>query len=197
MTSNLSQALSALDEDFSKVDGYDVVPDGEYWTVVEDLSMELGKFSRHPRLYWSLRILGPNKYDRKLKRVFVVTPASLKWLKRDLFLCGLQLESLAELPDRLENLINLKVRVRKNLRSVYILAVDHIGDGGHLFLHLYDKSGREYLDQQLGQRQHPKDRQDFEGLIEFFVKKYSCPDPSKGFLEDSKTGGILFSTDPA
>ena len=32
---DLASALSALDMDFVKIPGFDVVPDGEYWTVVE------------------------------------------------------------------------------------------------------------------------------------------------------------------
>jgi hypothetical protein len=198
LTDNLSQALKALHDEFNKVEGYDVVPDGEYWTVVEHVAMELGKTFSHPHLYWNLRILGPNHYGRILKRVFVIKPTSVKWLKRDLFLCGLQLESLADLPDRLEDLSNLKLKVKKESRSVRIITCDGGADEkGHLFLHFVDNTGRDYLDQQLRPRQQPEDQEGFRSLIDFFVRRYGCPPPHEAYIEDAKTGCVLLSTDPA
>jgi hypothetical protein len=184
-------------DEFKKVEGYDVVPDGEYWTVVEDVAMELGKTFSHPHLYWSLRILGPDHYGRILKRVFVIKPVSVKWLKRDLFLCGLQLESLSDLPDRLEDLSNLKLKVKKESRSVRIITCDGgAHDTGHLFLHFVDDKGRDYLDQQLRPRQQPEDQEGFRSLIGFFVRRYGCPRPHEAYIEDGKNGAIIFSTEP-
>ena len=65
---NLSAALSALDDDFERIDGYDVVADGVYWAVVEDVSLELPHSSSNPRIVWKLKILHPNYYGRQLRR---------------------------------------------------------------------------------------------------------------------------------
>ncbi len=195
---NLSAALSALDEDFERIDGYDVVADGVYWAVVEDVSLELPHSSSSPRIVWKLKILGPTHYGRQLRRTFVITQDSLRWLKRDLYHCGLALGSLQELPSRLENLLNLKMLVKKDSRSVHILRVDlPVSADGHLFLHLVDEAGTEYLDQQLLPRQQPQDQREFEAVIDHVVKRYQCPRPHEAYVEDAKTGETLFRTEPS
>jgi hypothetical protein len=198
LQADLSAALSALDDDFDVITGYDRIPDGTYWTVVEDVSVDIVKSSGNPRMTWMLRILGPHYYGRQLRRDFVITRDSLKRLTRDLCLCGLELVSLKELPGCVDNLLNLKLLVRKQDRSVRILAVDRgIGKEGLLFLHLVDQQGREYLDQQLEKRQHPRTQEEFEALISHFVTRYQCPRPRSAFLEDAATGAILFSVEPS
>lgn len=192
----LSSSLAALDQDFRRIEGYDVVPDGEYWTVVEDVSFDTLKSTGNPRMTWMLRILGPNRYGRQLRRDFVITRDSLKWLKRDLYLCGLELESLSDLPERCVNLVNLKVLVRKQGRAVRILVVDRrIGEEGHTFLHLVDEKGHEYLDQQLSSSQQPSNQYEFQTLIDHFVDRYQCLRPHKACVEDAKSGAIVFSSD--
>lgn len=193
---NLSTALSALDEDFGNIPGYDVVADGLYWAAVEDVSLDIAQPSGNPRIVWKLRILHSDCFGRQVRRTFVVTKDSLRWLKRDLYLCGVSVESLQELPARLENLLNLKVLVKKDCRSVHILRVDlPVSAEGHLFLHLVDDGGQEYLDQQLLPPEHPKDQKEFEAIIDQVVKRYQCPTPKRAFVEDAKTGMVLFSTD--
>jgi hypothetical protein len=189
----LSEALSGLDHDFRSIQGYDVISDGEYWTVVEDVMLEVAQPSGSPRIIWKLRILGPDNYARRLQRTLVITPDSMQWLKKDLFLCGLGLESLKDLPGKLENLINLKVKVRKKFRSIHIIACDGgVSEEGHLFLHLVDETGQEYLDQQLWQQQCPQDEQEFEAIVDHFVTRYQCPSPHEAYLEDAETGQTLF-----
>ena len=198
LQAELLTTLAAFDEDFDAITGYDMVPDGTYWTEVEDMSVDMVKSSGNPRMTWMLRILGPNHYGRQLRRDFVITRDSLKWLKRDLYLCGLELASLTDLPACVDNLLNLKVLVRKQGRAVRVLAVDgRIGEEGHLFLHLLDEKGREYLDQQLGPRQQPTNQGEFESLVGHFVDRYQCPRPHEAYLEDAKTGEILFRTEPS
>ncbi len=198
LINNLSQALSALDEDFSRIDDYDVVPDGEYWTVVEDVALDVAQFTGSPRIVWKLRILRANQFGRRLQRTLVITKTTLRWLKRDFYLCGITLESLQDLPGRLENIPNLKALVRKQSKAVNILDIDApVSAPGSLFLHLIDPKGREYLDQQLRHNRSPQDRHEFEDIIDHYVTRYQCPRPSKAFLEDSKSGATIFSTDPA
>ena len=171
MQDDLSAALSALDEDFQAIEGYDHVPDGEYWTVVEDVNMDIAPSSGLPRITWKLQVIERDHFGKRLQRVFVITRDSLRWLKRDLYLCGIGLRSLKDLRGSLDNLSNLKLRVSKNSRSVHILSCDApVSEKGHLFLHLIDQNGSEYLDQQLRPRQYPQNHQEFKDVIDFFVR---------------------------
>lgn len=190
---NLLDALSSLDGDFEQIEGYDVVADGLFWTVVEDVSLDLPSSSANPRIIWKLRILHSDYFGRQMRRTLIVTRDSLRWLKRDLYHCGVALESLQDLPGRLESLVNLKVLVKKDAGTVHILRFDlPVTAQGHLFLHLMDGTDKEYLDQQLLPRQHPRDQQEFEAVIDHFVNRYQCPCPDRAYLEDAKTGAILF-----
>ncbi len=190
---NLLTALSALDTDYEKIEGFDVVNDGVYWATVEDVVLGMPQHSGSPRITWRLRILGPDHHGRQLRRVLVVTRDNLRWLKRDLYVCGLAVMSLTDLAGSLDNLLNLKIRVRKFGRAVHILDADApISANGHLFLHLIDETGHEYLDQQLQQRQQPRDQQEFEALIDHFLTRYHCRRPDEAYIEDAKTGVIVF-----
>jgi hypothetical protein len=196
MQTALLATLSALDDDFDAITGFDVIPDGMYWAVVEDVSFDTIKRTGNPRMTWMLCILGPDRHGRQMRRDFVITRDSLKWLKRDLYLCGLELGSLSDLPGRCANLVNLKVLVRKQGRAVRILMVGtRIGEEGHMFLHLLDEKDHEYLDQQLQPRQQPLNQDDFEALVDHFVDRYQCPRPHRAYIEDAKTGDLLFTTD--
>ena len=138
-------------------------------------------------------ILGPDHHGRQLRRVLVVTRDNLRWLKQNLYVCGLAVMSLTDLAGSLDNLLNLKIRVRKFGRAVHILDADApISANGHLFLHLIDETGHEYLDQQLQQRQQPRDQQEFEALIDHFLTRYHCRRPDEAYIEDAKTGVIVF-----
>jgi hypothetical protein len=193
---NLSAALSALDEDFERIEGYDVVTDGTYWAVLEDVSVELPDSSSSPRIVWKLRILGPTHYGGHVQRYLVITRDTLRWLKKDMYVCGVSVTSLADLPGRLDNLLNLKVRVRTQARSVHIIDADTPASvTARLFLHLIDEKDEDYLDQQLGPRQQPRNQEEFESLINHFVSRYQCPNPHRAYIEDAKTGAVIFSTD--
>jgi molybdopterin-biosynthesis enzyme MoeA-like protein len=43
----------------------------------------------------------------------MVTSENIRWLKQDLYTCGLNLNKLSELPDNLEKLLNIKLEVTK------------------------------------------------------------------------------------
>jgi hypothetical protein len=192
-TDNLLEALSALDDDFDEIEGYDVIPDGAFWTVVEDASLDLPSSSANPRIIWKLRILHSDYFGRQLRRTFIITRDSLRWLKRDLYHCGVALESLQDLPGRLESLSNLKLLVKKESGSVHILRVDlQVTAESNLFLHLADEAGTEYLDQLLLPRQHPRNQQEFEAVIDHFINRYQCPRPHEAYVEDAKTGKMMF-----
>jgi hypothetical protein len=188
-----SEGRSALHADSQHIYCHDKVPDGLYWTEVENVDLEVPQSSGAPRFICKLRILGPNHYGRQIQRDLMVRQDTFRWLTRDMDICGFCVRSFSDLSGCLDNLLNLKLRVRQQGESVHILSAEPISAQGRLFLHLIDLSGNEYLDQQVPSSQHPKDEEDFEELIDYFVNRYHCPRPYKAYLEDAKTGTVLFS----
>ena len=86
--------------------------------------------------------------------------------------------------------------VRKQAKAIHIVGVDSPASAqGHLFLHNVDDHGLDYLDQQLRPHQHPDNLQEFQALVGHFVNRYQCPVPHRVYIEDAKTGAVLFSTD--
>ena len=69
-------------------------------------------------LKWTLRILAPTHKGRLLWRNNVMASnENIKWLKQDLYTCGLQLQKLSDLPGYLEQLLNIKLEVTKRTRG--------------------------------------------------------------------------------
>jgi hypothetical protein len=97
---------------------FDTVPDGKYQVNVERVELTRAKTSGNPMLKWTLRILAPNYKGRLLWRNNVmVSSMNIKWLKQDLYTCGLDLAKLSDLPGYLEQLINIKLEVTKRTRG--------------------------------------------------------------------------------
>lgn len=95
---------------------YEDVPEGDYATTVEKVELKNSQ-AGNPMLSWILKITGPKHAGRMLFRHnMLMSSQNLVWLKKDLKICGLQLETLSSLPDRLEELLDLKlaVTVKKN-----------------------------------------------------------------------------------
>jgi hypothetical protein len=69
-------------------------------------------------LKWTLKILAPTHAGRLLWRNNVMaSKENIKWLKNDLHTCGLELEKLSELPERLNDLLDLTLEVTKRTRG--------------------------------------------------------------------------------
>ena len=97
---------------------YETVPDGKYQVNVERVELTRAKTSGNPMLKWTLRIIAPTHKGRLLWRNNVmVSSMNIKWLKQDLYICGLQLSKLSDLPGYLEQLLNIKLEVTKRTRS--------------------------------------------------------------------------------
>lgn len=116
--------LSQFDDDYAEAEveerKFESVPDGKYQVNVERVELTWAQTSRNPMLKWTLRILAPNHVGRLLWRNnVIVTSDNVKWLKQDLFTCGLQLKRLSDLKDRLEDLLDLKLEVTKRTRGEY------------------------------------------------------------------------------
>jgi hypothetical protein len=75
----------------------DDVPDGNYQVRVARAEMKESK-QGNPMLNWELDILGPRYANRKLWRNNVLASAeNIKYLKSDLYICGVQLQNLNDI----------------------------------------------------------------------------------------------------
>lgn len=102
----------------AEVDTKKEPPDGKYQVQIVKAFMEKkpDKAGIPKRaMHFHLQILnGPHKNKYLFKRNNVDTEVGLKILKGDLAACGLELSSLSELKDRLEDLLDKKLEVNKS-----------------------------------------------------------------------------------
>ena len=114
--------LSRFDSDFQceKIDDsntLDAIPDGKYRVIVQEVLLKETQQSGNPMLRWTLRIVGPPMNDRLLWKNRVITSNTLKYLKMELHVCGLDLQSLSELPQHLEQMRNIQLEVTKRTKG--------------------------------------------------------------------------------
>ena len=135
--------LAQFDDDFAHAEveerEFETIPDGKYQVNVERAELTRAQTSGNPMLKWTLRILAPSHKGRLLWRNNVMASnENIKWLKQDLFTCGLQLQRLSDLPGQLEQLLNVKLEVTKRTRgeneNIYlnrrIVLADDVGAPG-------------------------------------------------------------------
>jgi hypothetical protein len=113
--------LAQFDDDFqteatAERGDFDSVPDGKYQVAVEKVELTQSS-TGNPMLKWTLRILAPRFANRFLWRNSVFTHNTLKYVKTDLHLCGLDLEKLSELPKHLDKLLDVKLEVTKKTKG--------------------------------------------------------------------------------
>ena len=113
--------LAQFDDDFqseaaAERGDFENVPDGKYQVAVEKVELTQSS-TGNPMLKWTLRILAPRFANRFLWRNSVFTHNTLKYVKTDLHLCGLDLEKLSELPKHLDKLLDVKLEVTKKTKG--------------------------------------------------------------------------------
>lgn len=118
---NHSIDLAQFDDDFQNETAdergeRESVPDGKYQVAVERVELTQSS-AGNPMLKWTLRILAPRFQNRFLWRNSVFTQNTLKYVKTDLHLCGLQLQKLSDLPNHLDKLLEVKLEVTKKTRG--------------------------------------------------------------------------------
>jgi hypothetical protein len=97
---------------------FEDVPDGKYQVAVHKVELVTAKTSGNPMLRWELKILAPRCEGRLLFRHNVLaTRENLKWLKNDLHVCGLDLAKVSDLPQRLGELLDVKLEVTKRTKG--------------------------------------------------------------------------------
>ena len=114
--------LSRFDSDFKreKIDEsntLEAIPDGKYRVIVQEVLLKETQASGNPMVRWTLRIVGPTMEDRLLWKNRVITSNTLKYLKMELHVCGLDLHSLSELPQHLDQMRNIQLEVTKRTKG--------------------------------------------------------------------------------
>lgn len=100
--------------EFEENSSFEPVPDGRYQCRVDKAELVRAKTSGAPMLRWTLKILGPTHQGRLLWPNNVLRPGpAMKWLKRNLGICGLKLTQITELPSRLHELLDVVIEVQK------------------------------------------------------------------------------------
>ena len=95
------------------------IPDGRYEVVVDGVELTESKTSGNPMMRWTLRIIGPQMSGRVLWKSRAITEKTLRFVKSELTICGLQLLRLSDLPQRLDDLRNLRLEVVKRERGSF------------------------------------------------------------------------------
>jgi hypothetical protein len=114
--------LAKFDENFRNETPDDrqemeTVPDGKYQVSVDKAELVEAKTSGNPMLKWTLRIIAPNHIDSLLWRNSVITQNTLKYVKTDLHVCGLDLDRLSDLPGNLHRLLDVKLEITKRTKG--------------------------------------------------------------------------------
>jgi hypothetical protein len=90
-----------------------VAPDGKYQVMVESVELTTAKSSGNPLLKWRLRITSGPHENKLLYKNRAITPNTIEWVKKELQICGLDLEPFSNLPGRLRELANVELAVSK------------------------------------------------------------------------------------
>lgn len=110
--------LSRFDEEYARAEapsnGGDEPPDGTYHVSVHSVDLGYTKTSGDPILKWQLEIVvGPYAGRFLFRNNLFATQSNLQFLKKDLTVCGLVLGKLSELENRLEELLDIELEVKK------------------------------------------------------------------------------------
>jgi len=111
---------------------FESVPDGKYQVAVEKVELTEAQSTGNPMLKWTLRVIAPKFVNRLMWRNSVITHNTLKYVKTDLHLCGLDLEKLSDLPKQLKKLLDVKLEITKKTK----------GDNENIFFNRRIETGR-------------------------------------------------------
>lgn len=114
--------LSEMDADFADAavedNEFGDVPDGKYRVIVDKVELKRSKAAGNPMLAWALRILGPHYVGRMMFHNNVIAnKENLRWLKKDLLVCGLELVRLSDLHASLPQLLDVQLEVTRRTRG--------------------------------------------------------------------------------
>lgn len=109
---DLSKYDKMYDNANAPVGGFDPVPDGTYQVRVEKAQLLRSK-AGNPMLKWEMVILAPSSVGRRLwHHNMLHTEQSLGFTKRDLAYCGIVLDRLSSLHNRLNELLDIVIEIQ-------------------------------------------------------------------------------------
>lgn len=107
--------LSKYDHDYDDAvppEGGSRVKDGDYQAEVKVCRIESSTFNRDGQnIYWELRILSGDYVGRDIKKWSAIERDRMPYIKKELETCGLNLARFSELPNRLRELIGVRLQV--------------------------------------------------------------------------------------
>ncbi len=121
---SLRSELAAYDEKWKDIEinegSYENLPDGKYQVAVEEVSLEYSKASNRPQVKWKLRVLvGEYKGHPIYRYNGIENYDQVTYLKKDLHTCGLDLEKLSDLEDRMYELIGVTLEVQLKTKGEF------------------------------------------------------------------------------
>lgn len=119
--------LAQLDGDFEHAPvedrEFEEPPDGRYQVMVDKVELARSKTSGAAMLKWQMKIIGGRCAGRYIFRNnMIASPENVKWLKRDLATCGMDVNAfkLSELPEHLGELLDVTLDVQKRTNGDYV-----------------------------------------------------------------------------
>lgn len=97
----------------------DTIPDGRYEVVIAEASLTRSG-AGNPMLRWLLRIAGATYRDRVIRKHSVISEKSLPFLRRELEICGLRLDTFSDLAHRVHELEGLELEVTKLTKGEFV-----------------------------------------------------------------------------
>ena len=89
------------------------IPDGRYEVVVAEASLTKSQRSGNPMIRWVLRISGSTFRDRLLRKHSAITENTIRFVKKELEICGLRLDRFEDLKSRMNELEGVELEVVK------------------------------------------------------------------------------------
>lgn len=127
--SSLPQVVTSKDSfDLSKFDhsygqrprethAFTPIPDGRFRACITGLELGFAASSGNPLLKYGLRIDSGPFHNRALWKRTAITENTLRYVKRELLICGLTLQHLSQLPVRLHELLGTILEITKLTRG--------------------------------------------------------------------------------
>lgn len=87
------------------------IPDGRYEVVIAEASLTKSQRSGNPMIRYVLRITGSTFRDRIFRKHSAITENTIRFVRKELETCGLQLERFADLKSRIHELEGVELEV--------------------------------------------------------------------------------------
>ncbi len=89
------------------------IPDGRYEVVVAEVCLTTSQSSGNPMVRWVLRITSSAFRDRILRKYSVITENSIRFVRKDLEVCGLHLDKFEDLKSRVTELEGVELEAQQ------------------------------------------------------------------------------------